>query len=212
VGNKLPLIFKRGLKRVASLSTTQIIIVFLVLILGYGIFSVYMLKDKVYCTFRRKDRVVINKVVNIKSGRVVFSNCWYDLDPRRTTQKIVWMGIIPTWVRCLDFREDSRYPLDPETFNNDADSPSDRAALDMTDDLRALLETQKIAMNQKGSGKKGMLESLMPIIMICGFLIIGYFVYKEQAMVNSIGMQGNVTQSQIQDLQKTIDEMKVSGR
>lgn len=196
----------------ASLSTTQIIIVFLVLILGYGIFSVYMLKDKVYCTFRRKDRVVINKVVNIKSGRVVFSNCWYDLDPRRTTQKIVWMGIIPTWVRCLDFREDSRYPLDPETFNNDADSPSDRAALDMTDDLRALLETQKIAMNQKGSGKKGMLESLMPIILVAGILIVGYMCYQINSRVDKVGLATNVTQEQLINIQKSIDEIKSSGR
>ncbi len=187
-----------------ALTAPQFLIFFVVIIIGYGIYSVYMLKDKVHCTFRTRDKTVLHKTVKINAGKIVFCGAWYDLDVKRTTLRLIWQGIIPTWVRCLDYRWNSRYPLDPETFTNTADNPEDRAALDKTDDLKALMETQKSSL-VKGTQKKGMLESLMPIILIAGFLIVGYLVYQLQGNVTQIGIQGNVTQQQLIDLQKTVD-------
>jgi hypothetical protein len=186
-----------------SINPTQMFLVILVFFIGYSIFQTWSLKDKVYCTFRRKDKVLISKVVKLKQGRVSFENGWYDLDSGRTTLRLVWQGIIPTWVRCLDFRCNSRYALDPDDFKNDADNPNDRAALDMTDDLRALFETQKTSLS-KGSGKKSLLEGLMPILTIGGFIILGYLVYQQGAKMDMLGTQGNVTQQQIVDLMRAL--------
>jgi hypothetical protein len=96
-------------------------------------------------------------------------------------------------------------PIDPTTWNNDYDNPADRKALDKTDDLRSLLETQKTTLQGKGAGgKKGMLESLMPILMIAGLLIIGYLCWKMQGQNDKLGYALNVLQQQFVDLQKAL--------
>ena len=185
-----------------AMSTSQILIMFIVIVLVYGVYSVYMLKDKVYCTFRTRDKTILHKTVKISAGKIIFNNAWYDIIAKRTSLRMVWMGIIPTWVRCLDFRWDSRYPLDPETFTNNADSPEDRAALDKTDDLKALMETQKTSL-VKGGGKKSMLEGLMPIILVAGLLILGYMAYQQQQKTDMLGMSINVVQEQLLEIQKS---------
>jgi hypothetical protein len=186
-----------------SLSPTQMIIFVIVFVVGFGIFQIFTLKDKIFCTFIRKDRTEINKYAKANQGRIDFDNSYYNIIPNRTTLKLVWVFIFPTWIRCLKFKFDSNMPIDPTTWNNDYDNPADRKALDKTEDLRALFETQKNTLSSK-NGKKSFLEGLMPILTIAGFLIIGYLVWKQGQKSDQLGYAMNTVQSQFLDLMKAL--------
>lgn len=190
----------------ASLSTGQVLIGFLVIILAYGIYSVYTLKDKIHCTFIREDKTIVTKFAKVKMQKIDWENKWYNLDPKRTVLKLVWMGIIPTYVRCLIFKWDSNMPLDPTTWSNDYDNPADRKALDRSENLKSLLINTKTSVGMKSNQKKGMLEGLVPIIVIGGFLICGYMLWRMMQAQESLGTQYNVVQQQLLDLMKALGQ------
>lgn len=187
-----------------ALSTMQVFIIMGLIVLGFSIYQAMGLQNKISCTFIRKDRTEIHKFAKVTQGRVDFDNAYYNIVPDRVTLKRVWCGIIPTYVKCAKWKWDSNMPIDPATWNNDYDNPADRKALDKTEDLRALLETQKSALVGKSGGKKSMLENLMPIIMIGGLVIIGYFVYTMKNNQDMLGMQSNVIQQQMLDIMKAL--------
>lgn len=186
-----------------SLSTPQIFLIMVFIFIGLSFFQALKAQNKIYCTFIKRDGTEISKYAKLNQGRVEFENGYYNIIPNRITLKKVWFGVIPTKVVCAKWKWDSNMPIDPTTWKNDYDKPEDRAALDKTEDLRALFETQKNTLSTK-SGKKSMLENLMPIIMIGGFLIVGYLVWKMNENVTSVGIQGNVTQQQLLDLMKAL--------
>jgi hypothetical protein len=177
-----------------------LIIIFLV----YGVYQVYTLKDKVHCTFIRKDRTTITKLVKVSQNRVEFDKGWYYIDIKRTTLKMVWMGFIPTWIRCLIYWSGSNKPLDPaNNWNASYDDPQERKALNRTESIQSLMNKQQTVIVGKGA-KKGMLENLMPIIMIGGFLIVGYLVYTMKQNQDLLGAQSNILQQQLLDLMKAL--------
>lgn len=186
-----------------SLSTSQAFIVMAVFFIVYSIYSTWKLKDEVYCTFIRQDRTEINKYAKINQRKVDFDGAWYNIVPNRVTLKMVWKGIVPTWVKCLKFKWDSNMPLDPTTWNNTYDNPTDRKALNRSEAIQSLMTKQNTLLGAKG-GKKTMLESLMPIIIIAGFLIMGYMVWKMQGQNDQLGFAMNTLQSQFVDLQKAL--------
>lgn len=188
-----------------SLSTPQIFLIMVFIFIGLSFFQALKAQNKIYCTFIKRDGTEISKYAKLNQGRVEFENGYYNIIPNRITLKKVWFGVIPTKVVCAKWKWDSNMPIDPTTWKNDYDKPEDRAALDKTEDLRALFETQKNTLSTK-SGKKSMLENLMPIIMIGGFLIVGYLVWKMNENVTSVGIQGNVTQQQLLDLMKALSK------
>jgi len=147
-----------------ALSTSQLIIGFIVIIVIYGIFQIYTLKDKLQCTFIRKDRTEITKLVKMNQGRVIFDNAFYNIVPNRTILKMMWIFIFPTWIRCSIWKWDSNMPIDPTTWSNDYDNPADRKALDKTEDLMALQKTQETSLIKGGGGKKSFCNSSILIL------------------------------------------------
>ena len=190
-----------------ALSTSQMFIILIVGFIVYSIYKTWKLKDYIYCTFIRQDRTEINKYAKISQGKIEFDNGFYNLDVKRTTLKLVWNGIIPTWVRCLKFKFDSNKPIDPTTWNNTYDKPEDRKALNRTEAIQSLMTKQNTILSAK-AGKKSMLEGLMPVILIGGLLILGYMVYQQQAKTDMLGMSINVLQEQNIKLQKSIELIK----
>lgn len=182
-----------------ALSSSQMIIAVVILFVAFGIYQSYSLKDKVYCTFIRRDRTEINKYAKIKQGRIDFDNSWYNIDPRRVTLKLVWCGIIPTHVKCLRYKFDSNMPLDPTNWNNDYDNPQDRKALDKTEDLTAFLTANKQSI-AKAPGKKSFLESLLPVLTIGGFVILGYFIVTMTKKIDLLGAGQNFIEGQLGQL------------
>ena len=159
-----------------NLSMIQILVGFFVIILGVSFYQVYTLKDRIYCSFVRRDKTQIHKLAKITQDRIDFDGAWYNIDIRCTTQKFQFVGILPTWTRCLNYRYNSAHPINPDTGTNNYDDPKEKKALDRSASIQSLANKQNTIMGAK-AGKKGMLESLMPIILVLGILILGYLSY-----------------------------------
>lgn len=168
-------------------------------LIGYASYSAYKLKDQIWCSFRRRDRTKIEKFASQRQAKIDFDNGWYWVRPERTTL-ILWTKgihqIIPIWVRSLDYRWDSSLPLDPQDFTNKWDSPEARKALDKTLDIQALQAGNTQALSG-AKVKKSLLEAYMPIIVIIGFIGLGYLMWNQQEILgrgqNAIqGMLGQI--------------------
>lgn len=85
-------------------------------------------------------------------------------------------------------------PLDPKTFNNSYETPEMRKQLNMEEDVRALHEGNRKA---QGTAKGGALSGWMPIIVLCGFLILGYLTYSNMKKADQLGYAMNVIQTQL---------------
>jgi len=176
----------------------QSILIIVLAILGYAVYSTHKLKNQVRCVFRRRDGTVIEKWAKAKSGRVDFDGGWYYLTPRRMSQEFYDKGIhqlLPTWIRRADFRFDSPNALDPRDFNNGWETPEARKNLNKTEDVEALAKGNQSAM--VGGKKQGMLSGWMPIIMIGAFCIIGYFIYMLMGKIDQLGLAVNVLQKML---------------
>lgn len=183
-----------------SLNLQTMLLVVLGLTVVYAGYSAHMLKDRIYCTFRRKDKTRIEKWAKANQSRIDFDNGWYYLNPRRTTLTLVTKGIhaiIPIWARCLDFRHDSSQALDPDTFTNAWESPEARKALNKEEDIRAYQQGNLQAI--QGKQKKGMLEQFMPLLVVVGFLIVGYMVWTLTKKTDQLGLGLNVLQQMMMD-------------
>jgi len=184
-----------------NISTTQMIIGIIVFFLAYSIFNTWQMKDKIKCTFIKQDGTEEDKYAKISQNRIDFSGRWFNLNSNRVILKLVWIGVIPTWVRCLKYKFDSNMPLDPRTWNNTYDNPADRKALNRAEAIQSLMTKQKTLLGAS-AGKKSFLESLMPIITIGGFIILGYVVYSIMQKQDQIGLAQNVIQEMLLKMQK----------
>ncbi len=182
-----------------NLDIQTMMLIILMFIVGYAAYSANKLKSQIWCSFRRADKTKIEKwakAVDIYRREIKFDGGWYNIKIRRVTLMLWTKGIhslIPIWVRSLDFRYDSNMPIDPDTGDAGYDDPLERRALDKSDDLAALMETQSKSLGS--AKKKSALESYMPIIVILGFLISGYMIYNLQGKVDMLGQAINVLQS-----------------
>jgi preprotein translocase subunit SecG len=170
---------------------------FTVLLIGVILlqfYSVYNVRNKIWCTFRRVDRTKINKWAKNGQGRIEFDGGWYEVEPARVTLALKWEPL-PTWVRTLDFRHDSSRALDPDTFDNQY-TPEARKQLDKTDDIRALEQGNQQALSARG-GKQGLLERYMPFIVVIGFVVIGFFLYNLMQHQNQLGVGQNTIEVQL---------------
>ena len=171
------------------------------IIVALSVFKGLSLRNQIFCTYRRRDKTKLKKWGKAIEGyRINFDNGWYYIDIKRCVLEFRWVGILPIWVRTLDFRFDSPMPLDPETFNNDWQTPEARKALDKTEDVKALNEGSKKALAPAGKVAGAFGGGLMPILMIGGLLITLYFVYQLSGKIDMVGQAMNVIQTQLQGL------------
>lgn len=170
------------------------VVYFLLFLMAYHFYSVYSVRNKIWCSFRRADRTKVEKWAKENQARIDFDGGWYHVEPSRTVLMLKW-NPLPMWVRALDFRHDSARALHPDTFDN-AFTPEARKQLDKTDDIKAL----EIGNNQAlagGKQKKGLLESFMPIIVIGGFLIVAWFLWQQQHKIDMVGQATNIIEAQL---------------
>ena len=171
-----------------------VILIFVVVLSSY---SARDKKGKILCSFTRRDRTKILKWVKISQARVEFDGGWYHVEPSRTVQRLWESGIhfiIPIWVRCSDYRFDSSRPLNPDTFDNQF-TPEERKQLDKSDDIRALQQGNQQSLNAK-SGKQGILQQYLPIIVLVGFILCGWMLWQQQKKIDLVGYSINVVQEQ----------------
>jgi hypothetical protein len=172
---------------------SQMIFIILIIFAGYLIYDQYSKKDKIYCGFIRVDQTMIWKWVRKTAGRVEFDGGWYYIDPNCLIAKWHYIGYYYETI----FKWDSSQPLNPKTFKNDALDPVSRKNLDKKEDIAAYNQAQR---EVTGKVKMGMLQQYLPIIMIVGFIIIGYFVFTMQSKISSLGLGQNAIEQMLGSL------------
>ena len=180
-----------------NLSPTTTWMFFIIIIVAYLSYDTYALSKKIHCTFRRRDNTKLTKWAKMSQGRIEFDGGWYYVKPDRTYQSLYTSGlhmVVPTWIRCSDYRWDSSQPLDQKTFKNDYETPESRKQLDKEEDIRALHEGNRKA---QGSVKQGALASYMPIITVLGFVVVAIVIYMVSKKIDQVGFALNVVQTQL---------------
>ena len=112
-----------------NLSPMTTYIILFLFVIGYLSLDTYTMSKKIHCTFRRRDNTKLTKWAKMTQGSVEFDGGIYHVRPERTYQQLYTGGLhilIPTWIRCSDYRWDSAMPLDPKTFKNDYETPEMR--------------------------------------------------------------------------------------
>lgn len=164
-------------------------------------YSVYSVRDRIWCTFRNPDRTKISKWAKVGQSRIEFAGGWYQVEPDRVTLAIKW-NPMPSWVRTLDFRHDSSRALDPNTFSNEY-TPQARKQMDITDDVAGFQGGNERSLTKVG-GKQNMLQQYMPLMVLIGFIVVGFFLYQQQQKTDNVGFAINVVQQQLGDVLKRL--------
>jgi len=149
-------------------------------------FQIYSLSNKIFCTFRSKDRGKEEKFVSAKAGTVTFSNGTYEIDPRRITvlkYKRGLMGFIGGLpVKSLDFTWSSRVAENPDDFSATWDTPEARKMADSTADWKGMNQGIDTQVGKKSS----MMGGWMLYVAIGIIVLLAYFTYNNYTNVKAI--------------------------
>jgi hypothetical protein len=175
---------------------TSMLLVILFFILVYQSYTTYSLKDKIFCTFRRRNQTRIEKWAKDKQSVISFDDGWYEIDPSRVILQLKW-NPLPVWIRVLDFRFDSSKALDPKSFDNRY-TPEQRKLLDTSDAIKGFVQGTQ---SSTQSGKtKAVIGGWLPIVIIIGFLIVGFMLWRQQSSIDKIGLGQNYIESTLSQL------------
>jgi hypothetical protein len=178
------------------MSTQQFIIYIVVIGVIYASYCSYRAKNKVYCTFTRRDKTTGHKWIKAKNGeRIEFDGGWYYVVMGCITTEALDSGfnmIFPTMVRRLDFTWKSSYPKDPATGEPLPETPEMRKNLNKREDIEALNKGTQQAF---GKGKIGLMGGgLLPIMLVIGLAASLYLIFQLMGKVDMLGQAINVLQ------------------
>lgn len=184
------------------MSFSTLLNVILLFVVFMASLSARRMSHRIWCSYRRADRTKLEQWAKENQKVIIFDGGKYHVEPSRVVLKLYTGGIhilFPTWVRCLDYRHDSARALHPDTFENSF-TAEERQQLDASDDIAQLLKGSQQAMIKP---QKQLLGSWMPIIVIVGFLIVGWLIYSQQGKIDMLGNGQNYIEQQMgQILQK----------
>ena len=177
------------------MDSQQLLIFVIIIGVAYAAFCSHRAKSRVYCTFVRRDKTVGHKWALAKNGeRIEFGGGWYYVVMERVTLEALDSGLnmlFPTMIRRLDFTYGKSSPRDPQTGGYDWETPEARKNLSKREDIEALeLGSQKAL----GKAKGGAMGGWLPIALIVGMVVIGYFVYQMSGQIDAVGRALNVLQ------------------
>jgi hypothetical protein len=175
---------------------TNILLVFMVFLLAYQAYSTMSLKDKIFCTFYRANKTKIEKWAKDKQRLIDFDGGWYEVDPSCIVLQLKW-NPLPVWIRASTYRFDSPKPLNPSSFDNRY-TPDERKQLDKADDIRELQVGNNRAV--QGSKQKVAIGGFLPIIILIGFVIVGFMLWQQGSHINQIGNGQNAIESMLSQL------------
>lgn len=159
------------------MNVSMVVAVFVVMVVGYFMLSLYRIQNKIFCTFRRPNKTKAEGWVSMKSKYVHFEGGRYNVNPKRITLLRWKRGIFqffPIFVPSLDYSWDSPNPHDPETFRNTWDTPEARQAQRGEEAWTGFSRgAAKVA--QK---KSRFPEWFFPVITIGLIAMVGYLVYQ----------------------------------
>ena len=145
-------------------------------------------KNKMLCRFRRPNHQLIEKWVPLEAKYVIFDNKksgvgQYTIDPRCIQNMWYDRGInklFPTLIPTMDFRFDTPYPLNPESFEVTWQTP---------EVLRAAWQEHNAQEFAKGVGSQGGVKKkekfgigiFIALVAIALVIIVGFLWYRNSA-------------------------------
>jgi preprotein translocase subunit SecG len=187
------------------MNTQNIILIAIVIMFAYAIYATNNIKKKVRCRYVSRSKQSFEKMIPSKSNYVYFESKKFYILPRCVTLNAYDKGIFslfPTKVWEVSYHWNSPYPDDPNTGEPVMLSPEVEKTLDQEAALGDYAGSQQRALMGKG-GKGGMLEKMMPVIVIVMALAVAYLVYTNfQSSKND-----KVTQQAITDIYNTFNKI-----
>ena len=181
----------------------NIIIFFVIVIVGIVSYQTNSLSSKVKCVLTTPTNTEEVKWININSPIVKFkinkeTRIFYN-NPKFIKHSVKRDGLFmffPTKIDTEYFAWNSKWPLDPLTLQPTSEAPDIEANLQLSQDLQDYAQGYNKAML---SGKQGLFAQWMPIITIIGFIIVGFFIYQVNANTTNVGNAVNVLQGMMQN-------------
>lgn len=184
-----------------QLNGTTMFAILALLILIFHVYQVYATNRKIWCVFRKAGRIVEQKWAKETQGRIEFDGGWYEVETDRTQLSIKW-NPLPMFVRWLDFRHGSARALHPDTFENSF-SAEERKQLNLKDDIQAYDQGSRQSLNAQG-GRQGAMQKYFPLIVLLGFLIIGYLVWQQGHKIDMLGAGDNSIEALLGEIMKKL--------
>jgi hypothetical protein len=158
------------------------------LLAGLAWYSQTSMRNKIQVLFIRPNKTLVSRLVKLSAKYVIIDGYKYSIDPKRIMLRWVATGInqlFPTWLPTVIVKWDTDVPLDPETFEN---TWRDGDMMNMASSQEDYRDFAKGMESQVG-GKKGILDKYLALIVIAGFIILGFVLYKVMGDQASIGNQ-----------------------
>jgi hypothetical protein len=187
------------------MNTQTMMLAFLAIIVVAGMWQSRRMKSFVFCSYTSRSKQAYDKVVKEKNSYVIFEGKKFYLLPSFGKSRQFDKGLsafFPTKITAYDFRWNSPYPVDPNTGEPAILSPEVEKALDQEGILLAAYQNQGQAGLSGTKGKGGMMEKMMPIILIGLTVAVAYLIYTNlQSSKNN-----KTTQNAIIDLYNTLNK------
>lgn len=168
-----------------------------------AMWSSHNLSRKIYCTFTRKDKTVIHKWIRVDTqgrGRVEFDNGWYYYTPAQVILESYNKGIhavLPTNIRTLYFKYDTKGALDPSTHDDSWLTPQMFKNLSKQNDVESLNRGSEKALKTAKASGSILGGGWMPIILVVAIVAIGYLVWQQKGQIDKLGFAINTLQEMI---------------
>ncbi len=155
-------------------------------------------RDKIYCTFRRRNKQKIAKWVSMKDTHVVFDHMQFNVVSRCVTFQYFTGGLFgwlnPMFVATLDYDASNEDPFNPDDLSESRIiTPRVRKTINNEDRMAAFAR----GVNIQAGKKKGGIADLLPWIAVLGLVIVGFFVYQDH-------QNQQILISQMQQIQATL--------
>jgi len=158
------------------------LLVLIALMFGGAWYSIYSLKDKLFCTYRRASNQKIEKFVKLKSRYVKFDGKEFNVIPSCNsplwyTRGLLGMLGLGTWVMTADYSYTSPDPYDPKTGKIAIISPEVRSHMDNEE----LMGSFGRGMQKQAGKKQGLLGGgYLGLLLIGAVALALFYLYNNQ--------------------------------
>ncbi|KKK46710.1 hypothetical protein LCGC14_3162510 [marine sediment metagenome] len=178
------------------MGTFVVIVVFLLFVMAS--YSTRMKRNQIYCHFTGEDKTEEEKWIGTKEGFVIFRGRKFDIITRRITSFWISKGIhylFPTRVNYLKFSWYSRFPHNPDNYDETLIDPAARKLIDK----REMFKSYARSFGSPAVKKQGALAQYLPLIMIVLILAVGAYAYSS---MQTLGQQMAIMQNTINAITK----------
>ena len=182
------------------MSTTQLLVAFIILLFLYASFSTRKLRHKIRCRYTSRSKQTFNKIVDTKASTVFFDGKKFFIIPKCV--KHHWMDeslqwLFPTFMPEMDFVWNSQFPVDPDTGEPVVLSPEVGATIKEEESYRSYAGGQQTEMTKVGGGKMSGFSKYLPWISLIAVALVAIYFYSK---MNSMNADMNIVKLNLQKL------------